>query len=41
MKIRVGQTTKYLIWYILGAFAVVAILIAFPQLITCMGGFIR
>ena len=40
MKIRVGQTLKYLIWYILGTFVVIAILIAFPQLITFFGSFI-
>ena len=40
MKIRVGQTMKYLLWYILGAFVVVAILIMLPQLITCMGAFL-
>ena len=40
MKIRVGQTLKYLVWFILGTFVVIGILIAFPQLITCMGAFI-
>ena len=38
MHIRVSQTMKYLVWYILGAFVVIAVLIAFPQLITFMGG---
>lgn len=37
MKIRVGQTMKYLIWYILGTFVCIAILIAFPILITGPG----
>ena len=36
MKIRVGQTLKYLLWYILGSFVVVAVLVAFPQLITAV-----
>ena len=40
MHIRVGSTMKYLLWYILGAFVVVAILIAFPQLITAVGALI-
>ncbi len=40
MHIRVGQTMKYLLWYILGAFVVIAILIAFPQLITALGAFV-
>lgn len=40
MKIRVGQTLKYLVWYILGTFAVIAILVFFPQLITFAGSFI-
>ena len=37
MKIRVGQTMKYLVWYILGTFVCIAILIAFPILITAPG----
>ena len=37
MHIRVGQTLKYLLWYILGTFVVIGILIAFPQLITAAG----
>ena len=37
MKIRVGQTMKYLVWYILGTFVCIAILIAFPSLITAPG----
>lgn len=36
MKIRVGQTLKYLLWYILGTFVVFAIVISFPQIITVM-----
>ena len=40
MHIRVGQTMKYLFWYILGAFIVIGILIAFPQLITALGSFV-
>lgn len=39
MKIRVGSTMKYIIPYILGTFAVIAICIAFPQLITFAGSF--
>ena len=37
MKIRVGQTMKYLVWYIVGTFVCIAILIAFPILITAPG----
>lgn len=37
MKIRVGQTMKYLVWYILGTFVCIAILVAFPILITAPG----
>lgn len=37
MKIRVGQTMKYLMWYILGTVICVAVLIAFPTLITAPG----
>ena len=37
MKITVGSTLKYLLWYILGTFVVIALLIAFPQLITAAG----
>ncbi|WP_297719312.1 TRAP transporter large permease [Intestinimonas sp.] len=37
MKIRVGQTMKYLVWYILGTFVCIAVLIAFPILITAPG----
>ena len=40
MKIRVGSTMKYVIPYILGTFVVIAILIAFPQLITALGTFV-
>ena len=40
MKIRVGQTIKYLVWYILGTFVCIAIIMAFPQLITVMGNLI-
>ena len=40
MKITVGSTLKYLIWYILGTFVVIGILIAFPQLITALGAFV-
>ena len=40
MHIRVGQTMKYLVWYILGTFVVIAILITFPQLITITGSFL-
>ena len=40
MKIRVGSTMKYVIPYILGTFVVIAILIAFPQLITALGSFV-
>ncbi len=40
MKIRVGQTMKYLVWYILGTFVVIAILVCFPQLIIFMGSFV-
>ena len=37
MKIRVGQTMKYLAWFILGTFVCVGILIAFQGLITAPG----
>ncbi len=37
MKIRVGSTLKYLLWYILGSFVVFAVLMFFPQLITAAG----
>lgn len=37
MKIRVGSTMKYVIPYIIGTIICVAILIAFPQLITVVG----
>ena len=40
MKITVGSTLKYLLWYILGTFIVIGILIAFPQLITALGAFV-
>ena len=40
MKITVGSTLKYLLWYILGTFVVIGILIAFPQLITALGAFV-
>lgn len=40
MKIRVGSTMEYVIPYILGTFVVIAILIAFPQLITALGTFV-
>ena len=40
MKITVGSTLKYLMWYILGTFIVIGILIAFPQLITALGAFV-
>lgn len=40
MHISVEQTFRYLVWYILGAFAVIAVLIAFPQLITALGAFV-
>lgn len=37
MKIRIGSTFKYLLWYILGSFVVFAICMAFPSLITAAG----
>lgn len=37
MKIRVGQTLKYLGWFILGTFVCIGILIAFQGLITVPG----
>ncbi len=37
MNIRVGSTMKYVIPYIIGTFICVAILIAFPELITVVG----
>ena len=40
MKIRVGSTMKYVIPYILGTMVCIAILIAFPQLITALGTFV-
>ena len=40
MKIRVGQTLKYLLWYILGTFVCIGIIICFPQLITFVGNLI-
>jgi len=40
MNIRVGQTLKYLLWYILGTFTCIGIIIVFPQLITFMGQFV-
>lgn len=40
MHIRVGQTTKYLIWFILGSVLCIGILILLPQLITVPGGLI-
>ena len=41
MKITVGSTMKYLLWYILGTFIVIGLLIAFPQLITAAGALIH
>ena len=41
MKITVGSTMKYLVWYILGTFVVIALLIVFPQLITAAGALIH
>ncbi len=37
MKIRIGSTFKYLLWYILGSFVVFGICMAFPSLITAAG----
>lgn len=37
MHIRVGDTMKYLAWFILGTFICIALLIAFPALITVPG----
>lgn len=37
MKIRVGSTLKYVVWYILGSFVVFAICMACPSLITAAG----
>lgn len=37
MHIKVGDTMKYLMWFILGSFICVAALIAFPALITMPG----
>jgi tripartite ATP-independent transporter DctM subunit len=37
MHIKVGSTMKYLGWFILGTFVCIAILIAFPALITAPG----
>lgn len=37
MHIRVSATLKYIIWYILGSFAVFGIIMLFPQLITAAG----
>lgn len=37
MKIRIGSTFKYLLWYILGSFVVFGICMAFPSLITVAG----
>lgn len=37
MKIKVGDTMKYLVWFILGTFVAIAILIACPILITGPG----
>lgn len=37
MHIRVGSTMKYLVWYILGTFVCIAILIAFQPIITAPG----
>ena len=37
MKIQVGSTFKYLVWYILGTVVVIALCILFPQLITFAG----
>ncbi|MBQ6479994.1 MAG: TRAP transporter large permease [Anaerolineaceae bacterium] len=39
MKITVSSTLKYLLWYIIGTFIVIALLIMFPQLITFAGSF--
>lgn len=37
MKIRIGSTFKYLLWYILGSFVVFGICMTFPSLITAAG----
>lgn len=37
MKIRIGSTFKYLLWYILGSFVVFGICMALPSLITAAG----
>ena len=37
MKIRIGSTFKYLLWYILGSFVVFGICMVFPSLITAAG----
>lgn len=37
MRIHVGDTMKYLVWFILGTFVCIGILIAFPALITAPG----
>lgn len=41
MHIKVGDTMKYLLWFILGSFVCIALLVAFPILITGPGALMR